>query len=168
MKTAGDMLRPARKNRYTDFGGGRNLPQALLLAGVFGAGLWLSLFFGFLGVVAYILLWGASYPLIYAGTCRYCAYYGKKCPVPLEGSCVQTFFSRSHGAFGGFQLFWAAAAYFLRIIMPVLAVMVYSAYISGLLYLMLLASFWVVHLRLSGCPNCINTACPLNPDFTAV
>ncbi len=42
MKKTGEMIRANRKNRYPAFDGGRNLPQVLLLAGVFGMGLWLS------------------------------------------------------------------------------------------------------------------------------
>ncbi len=139
-----------------------NLPQALLLAGVFVIGLYLAFFTGFLGIIAYFLLWIASYPVIYAGTCRYCAYYGNKCPVPLEGACVHHFFSRSHKTFGYMQLFWALVAYALRISVPVIAVFLHAAYLPGLAFALVLAAFWIVHLRVTGCPNCVNTSCPLN------
>ena len=52
-----------------------------------------------LAVGGYLALWGLSYPVIYAGACRYCAYYGKACPIPLEGSCVHYFFKKSFGPF---------------------------------------------------------------------
>jgi len=161
------MLRAKRKNRYPAFDGGRNRLSGLLLAGLFGLGGWISSFMGLWGVAAYLLLWGASFMVIYAGTCRYCAYYGKACPVPLEGAWVHRFFSRSSGTFGFLQLFWAMVAYFLRAIVPVIAIIIHGAYLPGLSYVLLFAAFWVVHLRITGCPNCINAACPLNPDYSS-
>jgi hypothetical protein len=158
------MFRPKRKNHYFSFDGGRNMPQAILLAGVFGLGFRVSLFLGFPGVVAYLLLWVISYPVIYAGACRYCAYYGKKCPIPLEGSCVQYFFARSEKPFGCMQLFWALMAYFLRMAVPVAAIFIHAAYFSGMILALLFTVFWIVHLRAAGCPNCVNVTCPLNPS----
>ncbi len=160
------MFRAKRKNRYSAFDGGRNRLSGLLLAGLFGLGLWISSLMGLWGAAAYLLLWGVSYPVIYAGTCRYCAYYGKACPVPLEGACVHHFFSPRPGTFGFLQLFWALVAYFLRIIVPVVVIVLHAAYLPGLAYVLLLGAFWVVHLRITGCPNCINAACPLNPDYS--
>ncbi len=163
MKKTGKMIRAKRKNRYPAFDGGRNLPQALLLVGFFGMGLWLSRLAGGWGIASYLLLWMVSYPVIYAGTCRYCAYYGQKCPVPLEGACVHRFFPPGGKPFGSPQLLWALAAYFLRVIVPVIVIVSRGAYLSGLAYALLFAAFWIVHLRIAGCPNCINEDCPLNP-----
>lgn len=163
MRKAAMMLRPKRKGHYSRFDGVRNLPQALLLAGLFGFGLWMAMLCGFLGVVVYLMLWAASYPVIYAGACRCCAYYGEKCPIPLEGSWVHRFFDRSPKPFGYAALFWALTAYGMRAAMPVAVIIIHGVYIAGLLYAVLFAAFWIVHLRISGCPNCINTACPLSP-----
>ena len=158
------MLRPRRKNRTAEFDLRQNWLTVSLLAGVFVAGLWLSLRFGGYGGLAYLALWIVSYPVIYAGTCRYCAYSGRKCPIPLEGSCVHYLFARSGRPFGFAQLIWATVAYLLRVIIPVAAIIFHAAFFAGAVYLVLLAAFWFVHLRRSGCPNCINTHCPLNPD----
>jgi hypothetical protein len=54
---------------------------------------------------------------------------------------VHRFFAKKDKGFGSTQLAWATVAY------------------AGVLLL-----FWIIHLRLIGCPNCINTACPLNPE----
>jgi hypothetical protein len=159
------MFKPKRKNHYPSFARERNMPQAVLLAGIFGLGFWISSFVGFRAVAGYLLLWVISYPVIYAGACRYCAYYGKKCPIPLEGSCVQYFFTRSEKPFGYTQLFWALVAYFLRMAVPVAAIVIHAAYFPGLILALLLTVFWIVHLRAAGCPNCVNVTCPLNPSF---
>jgi hypothetical protein len=37
--------------------------------------------------------------------------------------------------------------------------LVFEGILLGLIFIL----FWVFHLLLSGCPNCINYACPLNP-----
>jgi hypothetical protein len=34
----------------------------------------------------------------------------------------------------------------------------------GGFYFFILTIFWIVHLRFTGCPNCINYQCPLNPE----
>lgn len=167
MKAFWEALRPGRKNRYAAFDGGRNLPQAILLAALFFLGLWLSARYGGWGAALYIVLWIVSYPVIYAGTCRYCAYYGKKCPIPLEGAWVHRFFPPAGKPFGPGQLFWALAAYVLRILVPVAAVITHGAYFSGLIFALLFIAFWVIHLRIAGCPNCINDACPMNPDHVS-
>jgi hypothetical protein len=74
---------------------------------------------------------------------------------------VHHFFSRSHKTFGYMQLFWALVAYALRTFIPVIAIFLYAAYLAGLAYALVLAAFWIVHLRITGCPNCRNVSCPL-------
>jgi|GEM_PF-83856 len=141
-----------------------NGPTVLLLAALFACGLAVSLHAGAVAALTYLLLWGVSYGVIFAGTCRYCAYYGKKCPIPLEGSCVDRLFTKKAGRFGYRQLLWATAAYGLRLLVPVWVILQYRMIGWGIAYAGLLAGFWIIHLRVTGCPNCINTACPLNPD----
>lgn len=167
MKRQVRLIRPGRKTRRPAFELRQKWLTALLLAAVFGAGLWLALLAGRYAIAAYLFLWAASYPVIYAGTCRDCPYYGKKCPVPLEGGLVHRVMRPGRGPFGCRQLLWAAAAYLMRGLVPVFAVFQQGCYGWGLVYVLLFAAFWIVHLRFSGCPNCINENCPLNPDYSA-
>ena len=101
-----------------------------------------------------------------AGTCRYCIYYGKKCPIPLEGSCVHKFFEKKKKSFGYMQLVWATVTYGFRVFLPVIFIFRYEMTGWGISYFSLLTVFWIIHLRFTGCPNCINVQCPLNPDYT--
>ncbi|MFZ5570754.1 MAG: hypothetical protein ACOZF0_10135 [Thermodesulfobacteriota bacterium] len=159
--------RPRRKERYPAFPLKANLVTVLLLSAVFGMGFHLSLHFGLVGPVVYLALWALSYPLIYAGACRYCAYYGNRCPIPLEGSCVHRFVKPKRGGFGYPALAWATFAYGLRLAVPAVAIVAGKQWQEGLLFGATLSLFWLIHLRVSGCPNCINTDCPLNPDYRA-
>lgn len=158
------LLRPKRKNRFSEFSIRHNAPTVLLLGALFACGLAISIQSGLPAIAAYLLLWGLSYLVIFAGTCRYCAYYGKRCPIPLEGSCVDRVFPKKAGKFGYWQLFWATAAYGLRILVPVWVILEYRLVGWGTAFGTILAGFWIVHLRVTGCPNCINTDCPLNPE----
>lgn len=159
------MLRPKRKERLSDFSGGKNYPAVLLLAAFFICGLLISYKYGLTGIVLYIVLWVGSYLTIYSGTCRYCVYCGRKCPVPLEGSCVHHFMEKKENRFGTSQLFLATLAYLLRILLPVVTILREALYVYGLIYAVLFIAFWIVHIFVTGCPNCINDKCPLNPDY---
>jgi hypothetical protein len=159
------VIRPKRKERLSEFPPAKNYPSVLLLFGVFGCGLAISFYWNVAGAAAYLGLWGISYLVIYAGTCRYCVYYGKRCPIPLEGSCVHRFFEKKETGFGWLPLFWATLVYGLRVLVPVVIIFRYRLILSGTVYFFLLALFWIVHLRFTGCPNCANTGCPLNPDY---
>lgn len=68
--------------------------------------------------------------------------------------------------FGFPSLLWATVAYALRGLLPVFIVVRDGLVAIGLGYAGALALFWLVHLFFSGCPNCINTCCPLNTDYT--
>ena len=157
------MLRPKRKQYIRQFSLSDNYLSVIMLGIMFMCGLFIVWTYSFLAVAAYLGLWALSYIIIYAGTCRYCAYYGKKCPIPFEGSCVHHFFKKKE-TFNFFQLFWATAAYGFRVILPVIFIFRDSMTGWGIAYFLLLTGFWIIHLRLTGCPNCINTQCPLNPD----
>lgn len=141
-----------------------NYPTAVLLGLVFACGLGVTWTRSLWAAALYLGLWAFSYPLIYAGTCRACVYYGKKCPIPLEGSCVHKFFKKSDRPFGFRHLFWATVAYGLRVILPVIVIFRDRMVTWGILYFSLLSLFWIVHLKFTGCPNCMNARCPLNPD----
>ncbi|MBS3759224.1 MAG: hypothetical protein KGY61_11230 [Desulfobacterales bacterium] len=158
------MLRPKRKARLDRFSIKDHLVTVMLFLGLFACGLIISLAYGWAGFAAYLALWGLSYPVIYAGACRYCAYYGKSCPIPLEGGLVHRFFEKKAGGFGFMALVWATLAYGLRVVLPVVVIIEHRAYPMGILYGGIFIAFWIAHLRFSGCPNCINTDCPLNPD----
>ena len=140
-----------------------NLAAQVLLALLFLSGLYISVLSHPLAAVAYILLWVASYPVIFAGTCRFCAYYGRACPVPLEGSMVCRVFPKSGKPFGWPALFFATAAYILRIGIPVAVIVGKGLLTEGIVFGLVFVMFWAVHLFISGCPNCMNYPCPLNP-----
>ena len=158
------MIRPKRKAHLRAFSPVQNRETGLLLGMLFLLGLaisWQGL--GGYGMAAYFLLWVASYGVIFAGTCRYCAYYGRTCPIPLEGGMVQWFFAKKNNGFGMAQLAWATLAYGLRVAVPFLVIIRENLWGWGVAYAAILALFWMVHLRITGCPNCVNAACPLNP-----
>jgi hypothetical protein len=158
------MIRPKQKARIRSFTSAQNRQTGLLLGALFLVGLvisWRGL--GGYGMAAYFLLWAASYGVIFAGTCRYCAYYGTPCPIPLEGGLVHRFFAKKDAGFGFIQLAWAAGAYGLRAAVPVLVIIRENLFAWGAFYAGILILFWIVHLRIIGCPNCVNAACPLNP-----
>jgi len=159
------MIRAKRRSRYTEFSIKTNLATTLILGFIFSHGLILSLRIKPFGAPAYLVLWIVSYFIIYMGTCRNCVYYGKRCPVPLEGSCVNRFFKKGKKPFGYFSLLAASFAYLLRIAVPITAIVVDRILIQGGVYFGVLILFWTVHLRFTGCPNCINASCPLNPDY---
>jgi hypothetical protein len=159
------VLKAKRKNRYATFPSGVNRWTSLLLLILFIIGFIVSLSLGATGVIAYLGLWATSYLVIYAGTCRNCVYYGRKCSVPLEGSCVHLFFKKGKNKFGYSSLFWAALSYVMRIILPAALIFHNRLFVTGAVYFSIFVLFWIVHLRITGCPNCINNRCPLNPDY---
>jgi hypothetical protein len=158
------LIRAKRNQHIGEFSLSNNYPGAILLGLIFACGLGIVWTNSLLAVTAYLGLWAFSYLVIYAGTCRYCVYYGKKCPIPLEGSCVHHFFEKKDGTFGYLKLFWASAAYGFRVMLPVILIFRYKMTGWGVAYFSVLAMFWIIHLRFTGCPNCINTQCPLNPE----
>lgn len=158
------MLRAKRKARLNRFSPKDNFLTVLLLLGLFTYGLFISFAYGWTGIAGYLALWALSYPVIYAGACRYCAYYGESCPIPLEGGWVHRFFKKKQEGFGLTALVWATLSYGLRVILPVVIIIDHDLYRVGIIYVGLFIVFWIIHLRFCGCPNCINTECPLNPD----
>jgi hypothetical protein len=159
------MIKAKRRSRHAEFPVKTNLATILILCFIFFHGLVLSLRIKPFGAPLYLFLWIFSYFVIYAGTCRNCVYYGKRCPVPLEGSCVNRFFKKGEKPFGYYSLLAASFAYLLRVAVPIAVIAVDRILIQGGLYIGMLFLFWVVHLRVTGCPNCINESCPLNPDY---
>jgi len=158
------MPRVTRKSRLTEFSTMANRNTPGILTTLFLFGMVISARRKISGFAAYLLTWLLSYPLIYAGTCRYCPYYGKRCPIPLEGGCVSAFVARGAGAFGYARLFWAGMAYVLRMSVPAAIIFRDRLRVLGSAYVGVIAAFWTNHLLIEGCPNCINSACPLNPD----
>jgi len=158
------MLRLPRKHRYSEFSRQANRKTVFLLAAFFLLGMAISARRKIVGPAAYLLSWVFSYPVIYAGTCRKCPYYGKRCPIPLEGACVSSFLARGDGSFGYVQLFWAGVAYLLRMAVPAGIILGDRLRLLGGAYFGVIAAYWTNHLLVEGCPNCINNACPLNPD----
>jgi len=158
------MLKPRRKERIEVFEPSRKRLTTTMLLLFFIAGLVISILKGFRAAMAYIVMWLASYLVIFKGTCTRCAYYGKSCPIPLEGPLVKYFFKKSDKPFGYKALFWATVAYLMRIWVPSLVIIRDRRKAAGIIYYGMFKIFWVIHLRIIGCPNCINSACPLNPD----
>lgn len=158
------MIRAKRKDHLSEFPVRTNWVTVLLIALLFLIGLGITWQLRLSGVVLYGLLWVGSYLVLYVGTCRNCVYYGKRCPVPLEGSCVQYVVRRGNGKFGFSGLVWATLAYVMRIGLPFYIIAKQGMILAGILYGGTLALFWIVHLFVTGCPNCINSDCPLNPD----
>ena len=95
--------------------------NGLLIAALFLIGLYITLELSLIVTFLYLLAWVASYFVLYALTCRNCTNYGKICPVPLEGSCVNRFFSRGE-KFGLLAGVGAVLAYFLRVVIPYAAI----------------------------------------------
>jgi hypothetical protein len=161
------VLRAKRRNRYARFPRHANQGNLVLLTALFLSGLAISRRLKRTGIAVYLILWALSYYVIYAGTCRHCPYYGKRCPIPLEGGLVNSFCAPGSQRFGYAALFWALIAYLLRTMLPA-SVMLHDRLLKqGSAYFGILAAFWVNHLFIEGCPNCINTACPLNPEYQA-
>jgi hypothetical protein len=157
--------KPRRKNSYAVFSFKTRIVTSLLLAILFILGFWITLPYGAGAVILYLALWILSYVVIFAGTCRYCVYYGKSCPVPLEGGCVPYFFKYGGEKFGFLSLLWASVSYLLRVALPGLIIFKDGLWLIGGFYLFFFVLFWAVHFLFSGCPNCINKRCPLNPDY---
>jgi hypothetical protein len=158
------ILRPKRKDRLSSFRIETNFLTGFLLAALFLTGCMISLRLDLPGLLSYVLLWALSYFVLFAGACKHCVYYGSTCPVPLEGSCVHYFFQPGKDRFGYGALFWATIAYVLRVCIPVYLIFSHKLIVIGAVYLSILSAFWIAHLRFTGCPNCINYQCPLNPE----
>lgn len=157
------MFKAPRKHGYPEFPA-QERRTPVFLGMLFGCGLALSGKQRRGGIAAYLLLWALSYAVIYTGTCRNCVYYGVRCPIPLEGSVVHRFCAKGSGRYGYASLFWASVAYVLRVMLPIGIMLRHRMIRTGTLYSGLLGAFWINHLFIEGCPHCINTACPLNPD----
>ena len=158
-------IRAKRKNRFQEYSWSQKWMTGLLLSFLFIHGLVLSLKPGCPGGLLYIGLWAVSYPVIYWGACRRCVYYGKACPVPLEGSLAQYFFKKSPDSMSISVLIWASVSYGLRIGLPVVIIVSGKMVVHGIIFGGVFLLFWIIHLYLVGCPNCVNENCPFNPDY---
>lgn len=152
-----------RTGRISVFGWKDNIIEVIALFGLFGVGLHISSRYHPILLIVYLTLWVSSYFILYIGTCRYCAYYGKSCPVPLEGSLVCRVVKKSDKPFTFTALFYATIAYLLRVGVPLFVIVYKRLLIEGIIFVVLFILFWAFHLMYSACPNCINYDCPLNP-----
>ncbi len=157
------MLKPKRKNHVAEFTPAQRLVPTILLVLLFALGLVILIEREIWYLASYALLWIGSYPVIYAGTCRYCANYGKPCPVVLEGGMVHRFFNRSDKPFGMMQLAWASFAYVMRIAVPVIVIVQDRLWTWGIVFGVIFIGFWILHFRVTACPNCVNYSCMMNP-----
>lgn len=159
-------LKIKRKKRLSEFTINEYGVNAAIMAALFLFGLFLSWGLSVFAGLLYLLLWGASYVIIHATTCRHCIYYGKKCPVPFEGNCSQLMFERGDN-FGLLAGAGGGLAYLLRICIPYVAIIQAGSVLYFVLYSGLFGLFFYVLFYHTGCPNCINAKCPLNPDFSS-
>lgn len=154
-----------RKSRLSEFTIKEYGINGFMIAALFLIGLYITLELSLIATLLYLLAWVASYFVLYALTCRNCTNYGKVCPVPLEGSCVNRFFSRGE-KFGLLAGAGAVLAYFLRVVIPYAAIFQMGSFLYFILYTSVFAGFFYVLLYHTGCPNCTNVQCPFNPDFS--
>lgn len=155
-----------RKKRLSEFSIREYVINAALMLLFFIFGLYLSWKLSTFAGMLYLLLWLISYPIIHATTCRNCVYHGKECPVPLEGGCSHITFDRGNN-FGLFAGVGGFLAYFLRVCIPYVAIVHVGSMMHFALYSGIIILFFYVLLYHTGCPNCINTKCPMNPDHNA-
>ncbi len=155
-----------RKKRLSEFTIKEYGVNGVLMMVLFLFGLYLSWKLSTYAMLLYLLLWVGSYFVIHATTCRNCAYYGKHCPVPFEGSCSHIIFGRGKN-FGLFSLVGASFAYILRISIPCVAIFHSGSILYFILYMAVFILFFYVLLFHTGCPNCIHIKCPLNPDYSS-
>ena len=151
-----------RKGHIDRFSWKDNLLTRFTLIALFLFGLYISTQYDFRSSIAYILLWVVSYLVLFAGTCRRCAYYGRACPIPLEGSLVCHVLHKSEKPFTWSAIFYASISYVLRIGIPIAVIIRERLVLRGILFGLLFIIFWIAHLFSSGCPNCVNYQCPLN------
>lgn len=135
-----------------------------LMAILFLFGLYLSWELSSFAGGLYVISWLASYPIIHTTTCRNCFYHGKQCPIPLEGGCSQLTANKGND-FGLYAYAGALLAYFLRLCIPYLAIFDSGSVLLAILYTGTIVVLFYVHFYHTGCPNCINAKCPMNPDF---
>lgn len=154
-----------RKNRLSEFTIKEYGINGAIIAALFLFGLILSWNLSVFAGLLYLLAWVASYFVIHATTCRNCVYHGKQCPVPLEGGCSHLMFDQGSN-FGIIAGIGGLVAYFLRICIPYVAIFQAGSITYFILYSGVLVSFFYVLFYHTGCPNCIQTKCPMNPDFS--
>lgn len=155
-----------RKKRLTEFTIKAYGINGGLMAMIFLFGLSLSWELSLFAVGLYLISWLASYPIIHAITCRNCVYHGKQCPVPFEGGCSHLTSDRGNN-FGLLAGLGGMLAYFLRVCIPYVAISHSGSVLFFILYTGNIVILFYVLFYHTGCPNCINAKCPMNPDFGA-
>jgi hypothetical protein len=114
----------------------------------------------------YVLLWVAFYPLIHATTCSNCVYHGKQCPIHLEGSCSHRTYEKGDH-FGLLAGIGGLLAYSPRLCIPYVAIIQFGSVLYFFVYTGIILLFFYVLFFHTGCPHCIQTKCPLNPEFSS-
>ena len=152
-----------RKKRLSEFTIKEYGINGFFMTILFLFGLYLSYTLSIYAMFLYLLFWVGSYFVIHGTTCRNCVYYGKRCPVPFEGSCSHIIFSRGK-KFGLISIIGAGLAYILRICIPYVAIFHNDSVSYFILYSAIFLLFLYVLFFHTGCPNCINIRCPMNPD----
>ena len=156
-------IKVKRKKRLTEFTLTEHGITAFFMALLFLFGLYLSRTLSIPALLLYLLFWVASYFVIHGMTCRNCVYHGKHCPVPFQGSCSDIFFSKGKG-FGPMSAIGVILTYSLRICIPYAAISRSGSISDFISYTAVFMAFYYVLTFHTGCPNCINLQCPMNPE----
>ena len=158
-------LKAKRKKRLVEFTIKESGTTGFFMAILFLFGLYLSWTLSVYAKLLYLLFWVVSFFLIHGMTCRNCVYHGKHCPVPFEGSCSDTFFSKGKG-FGLISTIGVILTYSLRICIPYVAIYRSGSISDFISYTTVFLLFFYVLIFHTGCPNCINLQCPMNPEHS--
>ena len=134
---------------------------------LFLEGAWIVSGFGAVHVVILLMLWILSFPVIHFSLCRKCIYYGKRCPIPGEGNLAHILFEKKEGPIG--PLNWAGVllCYVMRLGYPALFLVLYPerySFLVGVIYALTFVLMFLMLFYAIGCPNCMKTECPMNPD----
>jgi hypothetical protein len=157
-------VRSKRKDRLSEYTIKQYGVNAVMIAALFLFGLVLSWDLSAFAGLLYLLAWVASYIVIHATTCRNCEYYGKQCPLPFEGGCSHVMFDQGKN-FGIIAGLGGLLAYFMRVCIPYVAILQAGSFLYFTLYTGVIVLFCYVLFYHTGCPHCIQTKCPMNPDF---
>ena len=158
-------MRAQRKGEFEEWPLNHQFIVGAILALLFLEGLFIVARHGALHIAILIALWIASFPVIHFSMCRKCRYYGKRCPIPGEGNFVHLLFRKKEGPTGLLNWMGVLLCYVMRLGYPVIFLDKNSIWI-GIIYATTFLVYMLILGRVLGCPNCIKTECPMNPDWS--
>jgi hypothetical protein len=160
-------IRPRRKAEFQEYPLSHLVVMGGMLILLFLEGVFIVSRLGWGHIIVLLVLWLASFPLIQFSLCRKCFYYGKRCPVPGEGNLAHILFDKKAGGTGLFNWMGAVLTYAMRLGYPVIFLLLYPERYSilvSVIYALTFVIFLLILVNVVGCPNCMNTDCPMNPD----